>query len=107
MVLRQDGRPAAGVWTGADSADCLVVSVAEAAAALGVSDDLVYHLTERGELPCLRIGRRKVIPRRAIELLVESAVAGFDPPDVLRALAGRRAPRDPAQPAPPDARPAR
>ena len=41
----------------------LVLSIAEAAEALGVSDDLVYELTERGDLPCLRLGRRKVIPR--------------------------------------------
>ncbi len=58
--------------------DRLVLSVAEAAEALGVSDDLVYELTERGELPCLRFGRRKLIPRRAVELLVEAAIAEFD-----------------------------
>lgn len=69
-------------------AERLVLSVAEAAEALGVSDDLVYELTERGELPCLRFGRRKVIPRRAIELLVESAVADYDPDAVLRTLYG-------------------
>ncbi len=58
--------------------DRLVLSVAEAAEALGVSDDLVYELTERGDLPCLRFGRRKLIPRRAVELLVEAAIADFD-----------------------------
>lgn len=66
--------------------DPLVLSVAEAAEALGVSDDLVYELTERGDLPCLRFGRRKVIPRRAIELLVESAVVNFDPVALLSNL---------------------
>ncbi len=70
--------------------DRLVLSVAEAAEALGVSDDLVYELTERGELPCLRFGRRKVIPRRAIELLVESAIADFDPGAVLTSLNGAK-----------------
>lgn len=68
--------------------DRLVLSVAEAAEALGVSDDLVYELTERGELPCLRFGRRKVIPRRAIHLLVESAIADFDPGATLTSLNG-------------------
>ena len=63
-----------------------MVSVAEAAEALGVSDDLVYELTARGDLPCLRFGRRKVIPWRAIELLVESAVVDFDPAGLLRDL---------------------
>ncbi|HEV2809906.1 MAG TPA: helix-turn-helix domain-containing protein [Acidimicrobiales bacterium] len=66
----------------------LVLSVAEAAEALGVSEDLVYELTDRGELPCLRFGRRKVIPRRGIELLVESAIADFDPGAVLTSLNG-------------------
>jgi excisionase family DNA binding protein len=72
--------------------DRLVLSVAEAAEALGVSDDLVYELTQRGELPCLRFGRRKVIPRRAIELLVEAAVADFDLDGVLTSLGGRTEP---------------
>ncbi len=71
--------------------DALVLSVAEAAKALGVSDGLVYELTERGQLPCLRFGRRKLIPRRAVELLVESAVADFDPPAVLTSPTEHRA----------------
>jgi len=36
--------------------DKLIVSVPEAAALLGVSDDLVYELTARGDLPCIRPG---------------------------------------------------
>ena len=68
--------------------DRLVLSVSEAANALGVSDDLVYELTERGDLPCLRIGRRKLIPRQAIEQLVESAVVDFDPSALLTTLHG-------------------
>jgi excisionase family DNA binding protein len=64
----------------------LVLSVAETAEVLGVSDDLVYELTETGQLPCLRFGRRKVIPRRAIDLVIERALERFDPEDVLRRL---------------------
>lgn len=70
--------------------DRLVLSVSEAADALGVSDDLMYELTERGEIPCLRFGRRKLIPRRAIEMLVESVVADFDP--AVTSLAERPSP---------------
>lgn len=55
------------------------LSVAPGREALGVSNDLVDESTERGELPRLRSGCRKVIPRRAIELLVDSAVADSDP----------------------------
>jgi excisionase family DNA binding protein len=40
----------------------LVLSIAEAAEVLGVSDDLIYELTARGELPCLRLGRRRSSP---------------------------------------------
>ena len=65
----------------------LVLSVSEAAEALGVSEDLVYELTQRGDLPCLRFGRRKVIPRRAIEVVIERAMDGFDPHTVLVRLA--------------------
>jgi len=59
--------------------DRLVLSIAEAADALGLSEDLVYAMTSRGELPCLRLGRRRVVPRRAIELVIEHSLAGFDP----------------------------
>ncbi len=57
----------------------LFLSVAEAARTLGVSDDMVYELLQRGELPGLSIGRRRVIPRRAVELIVEQLLAEFDP----------------------------
>lgn len=58
--------------------DTLVLSVAKTAVVLGISDDLVYELIVRGELPCLRFGRRRVVPRRAIELVIERAMDGFD-----------------------------
>lgn len=64
----------------------LVLSVAAAAEMLGISDDLVYELIEREQLPCLRLGRRKLVPRRAIELLVESVMSGFQPEHVLSVL---------------------
>lgn len=63
-----DGRAEAG------GDERLVLTVRQAADALGVSDDLVYELTARGEIPCLRLGRRRVIPRRAIELMLEQAM---------------------------------
>lgn len=56
-----------------------MLTVQETAALLGVSDDLVYELVARGEIPCLRLGRRRVVPRRAIELLIDHCVDGFDP----------------------------
>lgn len=64
----------------------LVMTVAETATALRVSDDTVYELVQRGDLPCLQLGRRKVIPRRAVELIVEQALDGFDPRNVASRL---------------------
>ena len=64
----------------------LMLSVAEASEMLGVSDDLVYELAARGELPCIRFGRRRMIPRRAVELLVDEALRNFDPATTLGAL---------------------
>ncbi len=53
--------------------DRLTVSVEEAAALLGISRALAYELVRRGDLPCLRLGRRVVIPRKALEQFVETA----------------------------------
>ena len=66
--------------------DKLVLTVQETAEALGVSDDLVYELTAQGVLPCLHLGRRRVIPRRAVDLLIEECVGSFDPAAVLPRL---------------------
>lgn len=68
------------------STGSLVLSVREVADALGVSDDLVYELTARGELPCLQLGRRRVIPRRAVELMIERSLETFDPEAVTAQL---------------------
>jgi excisionase family DNA binding protein len=53
----------------------LVLSVTEAAGLLGISRGLAYELVARGELPSLRLGRRIVVPRRALEALLEAGVA--------------------------------
>jgi excisionase family DNA binding protein len=47
--------------------DRLALSVEEAGALLGISRDLAYDLVARGELPSARLGRRLVVPRRALE----------------------------------------
>ncbi len=79
----------------------LVLSVSEAAHALGVSDDLIYQLTERGELPCLRFGRRKVIPKQAIQSVIELALIDFQPSILLSTLEERARPDRQAHSAPP------
>lgn len=63
------------------------LSVAETADALGVSDDLVYELTARREIPSIRLGRRVMVPAAAVDELVERTMAGFDPDRLLSTLA--------------------
>ena len=48
----------------------LVMSVPDAAEALGISRAHAYELVARGELPHLRLGRRIVIPYAALESLL-------------------------------------
>jgi len=52
-----------------------VLTVAEAANMLGISRSLAYELVARHELPAVRLGRRIVVPHRAIEDLLASACA--------------------------------
>jgi excisionase family DNA binding protein len=51
----------------------LTLTVGETAEILGLSRAFTYELVARGELPCVRFGRRIVIPRVAIERLLEDA----------------------------------
>ena len=57
----------------------LVYAVPETAHLLGVSRAFAYELVRRGELPSLRLGRRVVVPRRAVEELLRRRQAGPDP----------------------------
>lgn len=54
----------------------LTLSVEEAAQMLGISRALAYELVRRGDLPRLKLGRRIVVPRRALEKLVAAAEPG-------------------------------
>jgi excisionase family DNA binding protein len=53
--------------------DRLVWTVEEAGRLLGISRAHAYELVARGELPHLRLGRRVVVPKHAIELLLARA----------------------------------
>jgi excisionase family DNA binding protein len=48
----------------------LTLTVEEAAARLGISRSLAYELARRGELPVVRLGRRIVVPVRALDVLL-------------------------------------
>jgi excisionase family DNA binding protein len=51
----------------------LTMTVEDAAAALGIGRTSAYAAIARGELPCIRIGRRVVVPRPAMERLLTGA----------------------------------
>ena len=53
-------------------ADRLTLTVEEAAELLGISRTLAYELVTRRELPSVRLGRRIVVPRRALEALLDA-----------------------------------
>jgi len=53
----------------------ITLTVEEAAALLGISRAHAYELVRRGELPRLRLGRRVVVPRKALEQLVRVATS--------------------------------
>jgi excisionase family DNA binding protein len=63
----------------------LVVSVTEAARILGISRAHAYELARIGELPVIRLGRRRLVPVTGIEALLRQALGRFAvdraPPD--------------------------
>jgi excisionase family DNA binding protein len=53
----------------------LTLTVEEAGQVLGVSRSYAYELVRQGALPCMRLGRRIVIPVRALDALIDRVVA--------------------------------
>jgi excisionase family DNA binding protein len=49
----------------------LVYTVAEAGELLGISRAFAYELVARGELPVIRLGRRRLVPKVALVALVQ------------------------------------
>jgi excisionase family DNA binding protein len=54
----------------------LAFGVQEAADALGVSRELVKQLIRTGELPSVKLGRRRLISRKALEHFLGGGDAG-------------------------------
>ena len=51
--------------------DRLTFTITEASQLLGISRALAYHMARTGKLPTLRFGKRMVVPRQAIEKLLD------------------------------------
>ena len=49
----------------------LTLTVDEAATILGIGRNLCYDRVKTGEIPVIKIGRRLLVPRRALEKLLE------------------------------------
>ena len=49
----------------------LTLSVEEAAKVLGIGRNLCYDKVKTGEIPAIKIGKRLLVPRRALEKLLE------------------------------------
>jgi excisionase family DNA binding protein len=49
---------------------CETVGVSEAARRLGISRGVAYRLANEGRLPCLRLGKRLVVPKVALERML-------------------------------------
>jgi excisionase family DNA binding protein len=47
------------------------MSVEEAAIVLGISRTFAYEAVARGEIPCIRIGKRILVPKVALEKMLE------------------------------------
>lgn len=49
----------------------LTLNIVEAAKLLGIGRNLCYDRVKTGEIPVIKIGRRFLVPRRALERLLE------------------------------------
>ena len=49
----------------------LTLTVNEVARVLGISRGLAYSMVKTGEIPSVRFGKRMLVPRRALEKLLE------------------------------------
>lgn len=60
----------------------LALSVEEAGALLGISRDLAYDLVNQGQIPSVRLGRRLVVPRKALETLMDGLSGDGGPVEI-------------------------
>lgn len=69
------------------NAECLTVTVEQAAKLLGLSRGSAYALARNGGLPTIRLGRRLLVPTKAIHRMLDAAGLGGltlseEPPNV-------------------------
>ena len=64
----------------------LALSVEEASELLGISKWLGYEMVAQGILPALRLGRRLVVPRAALERMLEDVALAPSGPGARRVV---------------------
>lgn len=77
--------------------EIIFLTIAETAEILRVSDDLVSELIHQGLLPAAALGRRRVVPRIAIDQLVDVLIEDYDPRLVAARLAAAAPATDPRE----------
>jgi len=60
------------------STEKLTHTVEEAGKLLGLSRNSAYALAKTGALPTIRLGKRLLVPKAALELLLKGAVSAAD-----------------------------
>lgn len=57
----------------AQNIECATLSIVEAAKRLGIGRNQAYEAAERGDIPSIRIGKRILVPRLALERMLEGS----------------------------------
>jgi excisionase family DNA binding protein len=71
--------PGSAAGAGSASQARLTLSVEEAAAALGISRAFAYEAVRRAEIPHIRIGKRILIPKTALQRMLDASQPPEDP----------------------------
>ena len=53
----------------------LTLTIEEAASALGIGRSSAYEAARRGDIPAVRIGKRLLVPRAALERMLDNPTA--------------------------------
>ncbi|MBI4303954.1 MAG: helix-turn-helix domain-containing protein [Chloroflexi bacterium] len=60
--------------------DRLTLNVSQVAKILGVSRNLAYEAIRRGDLPCIRVGAKRIlVPRAALEKMLQGPTSTRSP----------------------------
>ena len=74
VSVANSGGGGSGLPRHADLDKRLCITVPEAAAMLGLSRNFAYELVEQKQLPVIKFGKRLLIPRVALEKMLEKGV---------------------------------